>query len=141
VNWWKIGFTRGVCTARAFTSMIQKVGHLPPFNLGQLRFAYSMCARDDEEVSCDLSINHTLPGLAMEAVIIPRGLISPHIFRIPFTPRCSPPLQPSTTAAASLAPLPPSTSPNGSPTLGSLLKGAVHLFSASTVPETRLLSP
>ena len=67
--------------------------------------------------------------------------VSPHISRIPLTPRCSPPLQPSTTAAASLAPLPPSTSPNGSPTLRSLPKGAAHLFSASTVPETRLLSP
>ena len=49
VNQWKIGFPRGACTARALTGMIQKVGHLPPFNLKQLPFAYSMYARDDDE--------------------------------------------------------------------------------------------
>ena len=43
------GFSRGAFTARALAGMLQKVGLLPPCNLEQLPFAYSMYARDDEE--------------------------------------------------------------------------------------------
>jgi uncharacterized protein (DUF2235 family) len=43
------GFSRGAFTARALAGMLQKVGLLPPCNMEQLPFAYSMYARDDQE--------------------------------------------------------------------------------------------
>ena len=69
----------------------------------------------------------------------PPYLNPPHLSRFPHPPRCPPPTRPSTTAAASFAPLPPSTSPNGSPTRHS--QGDAPSSSASTVPETRLTTP
>ena len=43
------GFSRGAFTARALAGMLQKVGLLPPCNIEQLPFAYSMYAREDAE--------------------------------------------------------------------------------------------
>ncbi|KAG9103514.1 hypothetical protein FRC06_010195 [Ceratobasidium sp. 370] len=42
------GFSRGAYTARALAGMLNKVGLLPPDNLEQIPFAYSMYKRNDD---------------------------------------------------------------------------------------------
>ncbi|KAG9074894.1 hypothetical protein FRC06_010400, partial [Ceratobasidium sp. 370] len=43
------GFSRGAYTARALAGMLHKVGLLPAYNHEQVKFAYHMFKRDDEE--------------------------------------------------------------------------------------------
>jgi len=43
------GFSRGAYTARALAGMLHKVGLLPAYNHEQVRFAYHMFKRDDDE--------------------------------------------------------------------------------------------
>ncbi|QRV78779.1 alkaline phosphatase [Ceratobasidium sp. AG-Ba] len=43
------GFSRGAYTARALAGMLHKVGLLPAHNYEQVKFAYHMFKRDDEE--------------------------------------------------------------------------------------------
>ncbi|KAG8723002.1 hypothetical protein FRC09_005137 [Ceratobasidium sp. 395] len=43
------GFSRGAYTARALAGMLHKVGLLPAYNHEQVKFAYKMFKRDDEE--------------------------------------------------------------------------------------------
>ncbi|KAG9098283.1 hypothetical protein FS749_004225 [Ceratobasidium sp. UAMH 11750] len=43
------GFSRGAYTARALAGMVHKVGVLPAYNHEQVKFAYRMFKRDDEE--------------------------------------------------------------------------------------------
>ncbi|KAG8734887.1 hypothetical protein FRC10_011330 [Ceratobasidium sp. 414] len=43
------GFSRGAYTARSLAGMLHKVGLLPAYNHEQVRFAYHMFKRDDEE--------------------------------------------------------------------------------------------
>jgi hypothetical protein len=76
------GFSRGAFTARALAGMLQKVGLLPPCNIEQLPFAYSMYARDDKE-GRDLSteFKHTF-SVSVKIQFLGVWYVIPPIYRL-----------------------------------------------------------